>query len=183
MGFRAGFQPRGTDGHTAQLSLFSSSSQRSGRGTPPGCPSIAPAHVPLRPPQGREPYLVGVRGGDDPHAVGVVLVLHRVVGGGDGAAGPPQVGPARPSCKHTEESYFRSPARPGKAAAVWNASGGERNSFLSARWHVGDAQHSGPRFAAATDTLYSSPCAQPFPPLNGPADASAMDNVTSMSPS
>lgn len=46
---------------------------------------------------GRSPYLVGVRGGDDPHTVRVVLVLNRVVRGGDGAAGPAQIRSTRPS--------------------------------------------------------------------------------------
>lgn len=52
------------------------------------------------------PYLVGVGGGDDPHAVRVVLVLHRVVGGGDDAAGPAQVGATGPRCRDNKESCF-----------------------------------------------------------------------------
>lgn len=39
----------------------------------------------------REPYLVWVRAGDDPHTLCVVFILNRVVRGGDDATGPTQI--------------------------------------------------------------------------------------------
>lgn len=44
-------------------------------------------------------YLGHVRGGDDPGAVGVVVVLDRVVGRGDGAAGASQLASTHGRCK------------------------------------------------------------------------------------
>lgn len=60
-------------------------------------PQRSPARGTL--PRSREPYLGGVEGRDDPHAVRVVVVLNREVGGSDDARGAPKVGITHAGCR------------------------------------------------------------------------------------